>query len=244
MSEGYGVKGKDIVHFNWAFSGDGLLALAAGVITFAAVMIQIHYSSKQLRDQMKAQEEARLAEVKRRRLSLETAILFEIDDFYARYLQGKQPPSGVVEATEHDGKRAINYELTLDPNPFTVYQQVAGRLGELDTVSVGAIVHFYNMASVYLALLRAYDDAQARLLSGRGPNTDLEVLKVLADRLKSHFSDLEQLVPLILKLLKQPTGVTRMLFSAIADASRTKEATVTNHEHSPQCPNALTSTKS
>ena len=66
---------------------DGAMTLVAAAIAFIAVIWQIRSSSKQVQEQIRAQRDAERKERERQRKAVATAILFEIDGFYAGYLR-------------------------------------------------------------------------------------------------------------------------------------------------------------
>lgn len=112
---------------------DGLMTLIAGVIAFAAVIIQIRSSSRQLRDQIKAQRDAEREEQERQKQSVATAILIEIDHVYRLI-------SDQVHADDFD----IHY--LIPPNRFVVFEANAGYLGSLGSDLAQTIVRFYGEA--------------------------------------------------------------------------------------------------
>jgi hypothetical protein len=130
---------------------DGIMTLAAGVIAFIAVIIQIRSSSKQVRDQMKAQRDAEREEQERRKKAVATAILFEVDDFYRSQLWR------VHAFFEQTGRRRELLEVVrVPPSQFCVYQGNTASLGGLPDEVVEAVVHFYSKAARFLALREDY----------------------------------------------------------------------------------------
>jgi hypothetical protein len=121
----------------------GLMTLIAGIIAFAAVIMQVRSSSKQVRDQIKAQRDAEHDEQKRQKLAVAKALLTEIDHFvlfHVRPLINKEP-----------GREFVKF---LDDTPFTVFQANAYRLGEMESETARTVVHFYGLASEHVASLR------------------------------------------------------------------------------------------
>lgn len=106
---------------------DGLMTLIAGLVAFLAVMIQICSSSKQLRDQMKSQHKAEQEEQKRHMKAVATALLFEIDGFYATYLRQSRDRLEKMDL-EKDG---LPQMASFGPNLFPVYHGNARKIGEL-----------------------------------------------------------------------------------------------------------------
>ena len=176
------------MHFNWTFSGDGLLALTAGVITFGAVMIQIHTSSKQLRDQVKAQRDAELEEQERQKTTLARAILFEIHALYTTHLCDVQNKLG--KANLQSGPPPLLNPLAA--NPFPVYYGNAGRLAELEESLVERIVEFYALAGSYVAMWREYEGCEERKLATNEPRNQMIARNSLV-RIRSPLEDLIKL---------------------------------------------------
>ena len=115
---------------------DGLMTLAAGIIAFFAVIIQIRSSSRQLRDQIKDQRDAEREEQERQKQSVATAILFEIDHVYR-----------LISDQVHAGDFNIRY--LIPPNRFVVFEANAGYLGSLGSDLAQTIVRLYGEAGRY-----------------------------------------------------------------------------------------------
>src|SRR5713226_7364552 len=86
---------KQRITLNPILTLDGICTLAAGIIAFTAVYLQIEASRSQIESQIRAEREQRDASQKLEVLAVEKAILFEIDDFYREYLRDIQ------DALEH-----------------------------------------------------------------------------------------------------------------------------------------------
>ena len=130
---------------------DGLMTLIAGIIAFAAVIIQIRSSSKQVRDQIRAQRDADREEQERQRKAVATAILFEIDDFYYFHLRGVH---GYLEGIARKGE--LLEVVRIPPSLFDVYRGNTPMLGDLPDEVVEVVVHFYSKAEQFLALREDY----------------------------------------------------------------------------------------
>jgi hypothetical protein len=140
--------------------GTTLVAAAAG---FLAILCQVRSSSKQLRDQIKAQRHAEQVEQDRQKRAVATANAFEIDCIYRAFVRDvevlfKSAGSNHDFAQKLVGKR-------IERLPFAVYEGCAPLLGELPAPLVEAVVHFYGGTTAYLmtinelhgTLLRAQD---------------------------------------------------------------------------------------
>jgi hypothetical protein len=130
---------------------DGLMTLLAGIIAFAAVIIQIRSSSKQLHDQMKAQRDAKEEEQGGQKKAVATAIIFEIDDFYRYHLKGVY---GYLEETARKGE--LIEVVRVPPSLFAVYRGNTPRLGQLPDKVVEVVIHFYSKADKFFALIEDY----------------------------------------------------------------------------------------
>jgi hypothetical protein len=90
---------------DWTVTGDGLLALAGGILAFFAIVLQTRHADKGLQrqiDEVRKREDKRAGEVAR---STAAGLLMEIDWFYRHYLRDaldslrsldpqKGPPAG------------------------------------------------------------------------------------------------------------------------------------------------------
>ena len=202
--------------FSWKLSLDGLMTLIAGFIAFAAVIIQIRSSSRQLQKQLEAQREAQLAEEKRQNRAVANAILFEIDDFYRFHLRD---PRNFLDAIDPQ-KDKLPGIGSVGPSPFPVYCGNAAKIGELDVGNVEAIVHFYAAASSYLSILQEYKASMERAergkflsMIGRGTQ-DLSALADEADarmhlgRMKGALPELIRFTWLVCHQLCEFTDIT------------------------------------
>ena len=122
------------MQFETKLTLDGLMTLVAGIIAFAAVIIQIRSSSKQLHDQMKTQRDAEREEQERLKKAVATAILFEIDSVYSRFVGFVEDRSLPRDALGTD---------------FPVFAANAGQLGLLHQEAVAVVVRFYGAVSEY-----------------------------------------------------------------------------------------------
>ena len=138
---------------------DGLMTLFAGLIAFAAVIIQIRSSSGQLRDQIRAQRDADREEQERQKKAVATAILFEIDGFYRAYLRDPRDLLARIGSTK-DSLPGIRLAVF---NPFPVYVGNSSKIGELDVEKVQGVVHFYGVATSYLSILQDYKNSLERV---------------------------------------------------------------------------------
>jgi hypothetical protein len=142
---------------------DGLMTLIAGIIAFAAVIIQIRCSSKQVRDQIRAQRDAEREEQERQKRVVAGALLFEIDGLYRWLLRDVRDFLRDVnpETEELSGLEA----KPVGTNPFVVFEGNAGRVGELEGPLVENVVRFYMGARAGLYMIERYDGARTRYLA-------------------------------------------------------------------------------
>jgi hypothetical protein len=139
------------VQFEAKLTLDGLMTLAAGIIAFSAVIIQIRASSKQLREQMRTQRDAEREEQERQKKAVATAILFEIDGFYRYHVGGLR---GYLEEIARKGE--LLEVVRIPPSLFAVYRGNTPRLGELPGEVLEVVVHFYSKADQFFALREEY----------------------------------------------------------------------------------------
>src|SRR5260370_16815941 len=103
---------------------DGIMTLAAGVIAFVAVILQIRSSRKQIELQLEAEKKARTLESERQKQAVARALLFEIVNFY-RYSRGHVRP--LLDRVDVD---ECAPPLLSPPNPlfFALYPPHASHL--------------------------------------------------------------------------------------------------------------------
>jgi hypothetical protein len=130
-------------------SVDGLAVigttLIAAFLGFLAVLLQVRSGSRQLHEQLAFQQDASVEESERRRKAVATALMLEVDDFcmhfarlYNVLLDPGSPPILRQEAF-----------LQFVSVAFTVYSNVADKLGDLGTEATSAVVKFYNKANAF-----------------------------------------------------------------------------------------------
>ena len=131
------------------------MTLAAGILAFVAVQLQMRNQRRAVRQEQERQKKA-----------VATAVLFEIDGFYRSHLRD---PRKLLERIDpiKDNLPGIR---SVGPTPFPVYLGNASKIGELNMDNVQAIVHFYSAANSYLSILRDYKNSldradRAKLLS-------------------------------------------------------------------------------
>lgn len=131
---------------------DGLMTLIAGVIAFVAVWWQIKSSREQVEKQLQSDLKAREEEQRRQRLAVARALLFEIDEFYARYLR---EPWKKLESFDPVSDKPLGV-LSVGSNPFPVYYGNTARLGEFHEETSSDVVRFYVQAEAYVSMIRDY----------------------------------------------------------------------------------------
>ena len=122
---------------------DGLMTLIAGLMAFAAVIIQIRSSSRQVREQITSQRDAEREEQDRQSRAVAAAILFEIDNVYRL----------IFDQVNADD---FNLRYLIPPNRFVVFEANAGYLGSLGNDLAQAIVRFYGVAARHFLTSQQY----------------------------------------------------------------------------------------
>ncbi|MFZ0962547.1 MAG: hypothetical protein WAO35_16755 [Terriglobia bacterium] len=149
---GYFQLGKSLSVDGLGMVGTTLVAAALG---FLAILLQVRSSSRQLRDQIKAQRDAERKEHERGNKAVAIAVLFEIDGFYRSRLRDLRQFLDRIDPLND----TLPGMMAVDQNPFPVYFGNASRIGDLEDHIVQAVVHFYGEAISYLSILRDYREA-------------------------------------------------------------------------------------
>jgi len=199
-----------------SLSVDGLAmigtTLVAAAIGFLAILLQVRSSSRQLRDQIKAQGDAEREELERQMKSLARAFLFEIDDYY-HYSLNQEP---------NWEKKVFKFERW----PFLMYQANAGRIGNFDDRTIKAIIKFYGDAEAYQASFAEFVVTNDAALLGKDP-VDVEAAHALRGRLKERFPALKRSAEGVCASLSDVAGVPRanlrVPLSGFDDSSETKK---------------------
>ncbi len=144
----------------WKLTLDGLMTLLAGIIAFAAVIIQIRSSSRSVTAQMQADRDTRLDEERRGRQAVARALLFEILNFYRIYQEQVRKP------LDSGSPNAVQFPTLGSPGPgaFDVYRANAGKLGQFDDQIVQSVVTFYVEAEWFVSTLDSYNRSVYREL--------------------------------------------------------------------------------
>jgi hypothetical protein len=137
---------------SWTFSGDGLLAFAGGALALLGVWWSNHQSVKNLQKQLEAERKARTEETERQKKAVATALLFEIDGFYATYL--RRPRDLLIE--KEAAQDALPQFASIGPDQFPIYRGNASKVGELPTECVRALVGFFQRAESIVSSLVDY----------------------------------------------------------------------------------------
>src|SRR5260370_41926570 len=139
---------------------DGIMTLAAGVIAFVAVILQIRSSRKQIELQLDAERKARTLESERQKQAVARSLLFEIVNFY-RYYRGHVRP--LLDR--------VDVEACLPPllsaprsDFFAVYHGSASHLGTFDHILVEKVVQSCGLSAWLLSSIRAYTSSLDRWL--------------------------------------------------------------------------------
>lgn len=196
---------------------DGLMTLLAGIIAFAAVIIQIRSSSKQLKKQLNAQRQSDLEEDERQKRAVAKAILYEIDDF-ARYHFADRPKFFEHEVPPH---AKLPVMKVVNPKSLAVFKANAGRLGQLDDGAVKAIIDFYGAAETYQSLSRAYAEVSEIVHRGTYIILEREFALAILGELRELFPKLLQYIDLSCTELCKTTSVPRESLHIGQQTSRT-----------------------
>lgn len=138
-----------------AMIGTTLIAAGGG---FAAILYQVRSSSKQFRDQIKADREAEVIEQERQKRAVATALSAEIDDFYKFFLRrfweerARIYPSAPIILM----LPPLPELGPLPPTAFLVYKSTVGQLGILNGTTVKAVVGFYNYLANFVEHYESY----------------------------------------------------------------------------------------
>jgi hypothetical protein len=186
---------------------DGDLTLAAGLIAFVAVIMQIRSSSKQVRDQIEAQRIAERKEQERQKTTLARAILFEIHSLYTTHL--REVKAKLEKANLNMGSPPLIDPLAADP--FPVYRANAGRLAELEESLVARIVEFYAVAGSYVAMWREYEVNKARSLATNESANHM----VARNSLSAIRRPLDELISLAIQRCREISSVANIDFSTL-----------------------------
>jgi hypothetical protein len=169
---------------------DGLMTLIAGLIAFAAVIFQIRSSSKQVQDQIKAQRDAEREEKERQKRAIATAIICEIDSFFAIELDLVEKSLASWDGTSNN----LALPAGLRTNVSEIYRGVSPLLGSLSAKSVNAIVKFYSMVGTYEGLWRNYQYCLDMLRAPLNPAVDLKA-RDLANEAGSQLKIIREIIP-------------------------------------------------
>jgi hypothetical protein len=132
---------------------DGLMTLAAGVIAFIAVMIQVRRSSHEVQRQLNAEKELRSDEQEREKRSLASALLLEIDHFYRGFLcRSLKLAQG---ATGKDVGSDMAFAIGIS-SPLDIYEGNTSKIGILGPEATTAVIRFYKMAWELTELWQRY----------------------------------------------------------------------------------------
>jgi hypothetical protein len=205
--------------FDARLSLDGVMTLAAGVIAFLAVLLQIRSLKNQVNRQLKAERKARIEDADARRRAVAKAILFEIDHFYRFYIQD------VLKLLDNRLRAGLPPAIhTPGPRPFPVYWGNCSRLGDLDDRIVEAVVHSYGMAQGYVSALTEYAARYDLGVREDSPRA-YQLAEQLLPRIRNHCEALVPMVFLTCGLLCFYSGVHfEMPTVAVANDTRvTKE---------------------
>jgi hypothetical protein len=192
---------------SWTFTGDGLLALAAGALALLGVWWSNRQSIKNLEKQLEAERKARAEEKERQKIALARAILIEIHSLYTTHL--REVKAKLEKANLNMGSPPLIDPLAADP--FPVYRTNAGRLAELEESLVARIVEFYAVAGSYVAMWREYEVNKARSLATNEPVNHM----VARNSLSMIKGPLEELINLAIQRCREISSVAKIEFDSL-----------------------------
>jgi hypothetical protein len=161
---------------------DGLMTLAAGVIAFIAVILQVRSSRRDLERQLREDKEAHARAEEVRKQAVARSLLFEVVSFYTYYYRYLSPIL--------DG---LDTESCLPPSVsapssdfFAVYRGNTDYLGGFDHALVEKIVRFYGRAEWLFTSIREYTwsldrelERQKNVAAGSAPRKLLQQIQKL-----------------------------------------------------------------
>lgn len=118
-----------------------------------AVILQIRSSSREVRDQIKAQRDAEKEEMVRQKRAVATAVLYEIESFFMLELEQVEKTLSAWDSV----KDPILSSACIRQNSFDIYKMNSLMLGRLNAKSISAIVKWYTMAETFVELVRQYE---------------------------------------------------------------------------------------
>lgn len=174
-----------------------------GALAFLAVMIQIETGEK-------ARAEEQILRVK----AVATAMLFEIDNFYMRYLKDRSALFESWKRIESDPKSVEVFRAVIGER-FAVYNASAHILGRLDSTTARGVVVCYGALISQVELARCYERASDRNRLENTPDGDAEILE-LRRQLKVNADQAVKLACAVCRRLGQLSGTD---FSALTIAT-------------------------
>lgn len=134
----------------WKLTLDGMMTLAAGILAFVAVQLQMRNQRRAVRQEQERQKKA-----------VATAVLFEIDSFYRYFVRDASALLKDIRDNEPFVAKSTS------AFSFTAYVGNASNLGQLNQDIVQGIVAFYGCATVLLTTMHDYSEAVKRSLEAR-----------------------------------------------------------------------------
>jgi len=200
---------KDLtLQFEAKLTLDGLMTLVGGIIAFAAVIIQIRSSSKQLDDQMKAQQESEREERERQKRAIARAIICEIDSFYRFDLE----PAEKSLSSRDVGVNSFPTAMWKRGNASEIYKANSQILGSLNSKSVFAIVTFYGMVGSYEGLFRDYQRClDVIAFASNPPQNIVEDTRERLDAIRGLIPELKEMAASVTRLVTQDCGLDDLI---------------------------------
>lgn len=158
------------------------MTLAAGVIAFVAVVIQVRSSRKEVECQLEAERGERAQEFERQKQAVARALLFEIVNFYRYYFAHLRP---LLDPVDTEDCPLPSFGAP-DSAFFAVYQGSANHLGAFERVLVEKVVRAYGLSAWLLSSIREYTwsvdrelERQKYVPRGSAPRILLKQIKTL-----------------------------------------------------------------
>ena len=166
------------------------MTLLAGIIAFAAVIIQIRSSSRQVREQITAQRDAEREETERQKRAVANAILSEIDETYRFLLRDVH---GFLRTIDPKRENLRDILIKSFVARFPILDANAGKIGDLGEDTVGNVVGSYSCIRAYLISLDNFALSHERWLSKPGD-------ALLEERTREFLSDVKNAIPSLICL--------------------------------------------
>ena len=173
-----------------------MMTLAAGILAFAAVQLQMRDQRRTLREKQETQKRA-----------IATGILYEIDSFFLLELEGVEKTLSLWDAASDP----LPSSAFIRQNSFEIYRANSLLLGSLNPKSVSAIVKFYTMAGTYEALAREYEHFLDRVYSGVNAKEFEKCARQRLKMLRDLIPQMKELTTNVSKAVAEDCGLNELV---------------------------------